>query len=106
MTDDIPGLINRLTAATNSHDRLHMLKLEREIWDIVHPDYDTHQVPPYTSSVDAAITLVPDDWPYEVRRNPSSIDHYRFTANVNGHIAFAGTAALALCIAALKARTE
>lgn len=60
-------------------------------------------VPMYTRSLDAALTLVPDGWQCDVR-----ICDGACRATVGGTKKFgearAPTAALALCIAALKAR--
>ena len=68
--------------------------------------------PPYTASIDAALTLVPDEWASwwalgrglvsayyaHLRRYPDSGAEYQ-TIEGNG-----ATPALALCIAAIKAR--
>lgn len=67
------------------------------------------KIPHYTTSLDAALTLVPGgDWHWQVRQDPSC---YR-AAMISGKIpdikfvrGAAPTPALALCIAALRARS-
>jgi len=69
-------------------------------------DYNPHSAPHYTTSIDAALTLIPDGWRY-----------WHYWTGVYGAAVFptrgggprikvhdAATPALALCIAALKAR--
>lgn len=68
---------------------------------------------PYTSSLDAALTLVPEEWTaWELR---SRANKTRFVAEVAklGHVhdettvsGWGDTPAIALCIAALKARGD
>lgn len=85
-----------------THDGKHFLGSEAEF-----------PVPAYTSSVDAALTLVPDGLPWMVRRSqPWDAAHpycaaYVQTAEHDEHSSLtkATTAARALCIAALKARS-
>lgn len=67
--------------------------------------------PPYTASLDAALTLVPDeplseltgkyDWQVECTNGGVTISA---RVGPEATLSFANTAALALCIAALKAR--
>lgn len=70
---------------------------------------DTWQaVPRYTTSLDAALTLVPEGWGCDLGIWPSG-NGARLTPGVNIFHAIyreAQTPALALCIAALKARGE
>lgn len=65
--------------------------------------------PAYTTSLDAALTLVPEGWVWSVHKYSGAPpacegdvarDMHSLTTNAAGH-----TPALALCIAALKARS-
>ena len=65
----------------------------------------------FSTSLDAALTLAPEGWIWEVSNGYAAIapvgwaDHHGEVANdVGGSEANGNTAALALCIAALKAR--
>lgn len=68
--------------------------------------YDLGQIPHYTSSVDSALTLVPEGW--WVHRAEERTGHWEWTLTDSEEHALgdAATPALALCIAALRARTE
>jgi hypothetical protein len=59
----------------------------------------SHSVPTYTWSLDDALTLVPKDAGWNVQGNTSN-----FHAMVNGYPGAASSPAIALCIAALRAR--
>lgn len=61
--------------------------------------------PPYTTSLDAAVSLVPEGWFWQVKRG-FGYDAVVWSAEREGFWAGAsqGGPALALCIAALKAR--
>lgn len=68
-------------------------------------------VPPYTSSLDAAMTLVPEGWEWMMegeeteRHFPPS--QWLYKAHLGDKITSEGsTPALALCAAALRARSE
>lgn len=70
--------------------------------------FDTHDIPRFTLSLDAALSLVPGGkWQWQIRQDPSS-----YRAGIVGgkipdmviHRGQAPTPALALCIAALRAR--
>lgn len=64
--------------------------------------YGFDHVPEYTASLDAALTLVPDEYDWVIGKTNSGLTVY---AKVGPNIEeFADTPALALCIAALKAR--
>jgi hypothetical protein len=69
-------------------------------------DTSFNPAPAYTSSIDAAVTLVPEDMHWEICR----ADHRKgFMARVWYSVVYradAPTPALALCIAALKARKQ
>lgn len=72
--------------------------------------------PSYTSSIDAALTLVPEGWHWEVSDSPKEfparagvspvapVDEW-VCSDTGGQDASAATPAIALCIAALKARS-
>lgn len=69
--------------------------------------------PPYTTSIDAALTLVPEGWQWNIDNGIHCEDaaHAWLGNNspqeiVPGTSGDAATPALALCIAALKARTN
>lgn len=70
-------------------------------------DYDGPlTVPGYTASIDAALTLVPEGWSYTVawlhRNGRATVA--MFHAKLNEQRAESHTPAIALCIAALKAK--
>lgn len=75
-----------------------------------HPDDTTH----YTTSIDAALTLVPNQFYWMFSKNLSHeytamLHDYRIPfddgrRNRNVHTAIAKTPSIAICIAALKAR--
>ena len=67
--------------------------------------------PSYTTSIDAALTLVPEGWtPTIMKWSPGPWGIWVAMSRKTGHSALseaaANTEALALCIAALKARDE
>lgn len=71
---------------------------------------DVRTIPAYTASLDAAMTLVPEgssEWNVEGWGSPSAVHDGRLsTAWVSGaRRVYAATPALALCAAALKARS-
>lgn len=92
-------------------------ELDAEIGKILHPNPDDigdlcsrygDWPGPFTSSLDAALTLVPEGYWWtagDCRREkharvaPEAVDD-------DGHEAFSATVAIALCIAALRARGE
>jgi hypothetical protein len=69
---------------------------------------ESHLAPNYTTSIDAALTLVPEGW--VVANLYQHLETKRWLASVGrlnkevGTSLFAATAAIAFCIAALKAR--
>jgi hypothetical protein len=68
------------------------------------------ELPRYTASIDAALTLVPEGWEWELYSNPPSAwlcERGYDPDTYNGKTALASTKspAIALCIAALKARS-
>jgi hypothetical protein len=68
-----------------------------------YPEYGC-LAPAHTTSLDAALTLVPEGFPYEIKaRNVEGVMEYRAQLNYTKP-SYAATPALALCIAALKAR--
>lgn len=127
------SLIERLEAATGPDRELDGLIFKATNPNVIQtyrglPDYATElvheegkqahtartiDIPFYTSSIDAAMTLVPEEWSFSVGQN---VHHKYWHALVqrvaaDGEIeSFAETsnhgASLALCIAALKARSQ
>lgn len=74
-----------------------------------------HNAPRYTTSIDAALTLVPEHFRWSVNARQNAVDrvdgylaHVWFgtTPSYESTETWAATPALALCIAALKARTQ
>jgi len=120
MTD----LIERLAAAKGGDRELDAAIATQAGWDVRYdrndpepyyqpvPEYSWQKVLPYTASVDAALTLVPEGWTtHHYGQGPSGKPHtwnlccirdgeQRYT-HTEGR---APTPALALCIAALQAR--
>lgn len=112
-------LIERLENATGPD-----MRLDAAISQTLGLSSETEQglpcTPMYTTSIDAALTLVPTDFDYEITINGTN-DEQTYTCaavrwwrdgrvrNEGGWLHRSGnakTTALALCIAALKARTE
>lgn len=60
-------------------------------------------IPRYTSSLDAALTLVPEGWDWAVFRTNGGLTVHAWCGSRDD--VFAETPALALCAAALKARS-
>ncbi len=71
---------------------------------------DSYRFPRYTTSIDAALTLVPEGWFWIADNNPMTGGYARLNAvpdigeTMKEVAGDARTPALALCIAALKAR--
>lgn len=74
--------------------------LDREIGKAVGRAFAPPQ--PYTASIDAALTLVPEGWKWAVTSKNSACCHEQHIAPLNW--SYAATPALALAAAALKAR--
>lgn len=102
-------LIERLERATGPSVSLSMA-----IWCALNPDQDAFTYngdprwQPYTASIDAAVTLIPKDtcialkglnqsWHVSINSSPQQPHH-------PPRDGFASSAAIAICIAALKAR--
>ena len=68
------------------------------------PDYSWRPVPTYTASIDAALTLVPEGWDYTIYSRGEVSVHRSKSGTRTFYDAEAATPALAICIAALKAR--
>jgi hypothetical protein len=88
-------LIDRLTTKSE----IHSDHLDR--W----PEHAKH----FTSSLDAALTLVPEGWDWnagseKAERVGNYAQLFRRSANESEEAWFAGSTPLALCIAALRAR--
>lgn len=103
-------LIERLEALSGPN-----FAIEQEIVRIVNPQATRLTTsPPYTASIDAALTLVPEgnegagvEWNVESwTGNGIHAPHIRATAWVAGaKRAYGATPAIALCIASLRARS-
>lgn len=96
-----PSLIERLLAAKGAD-----MELDTEIHEAVHGPIGKLERPKrYTASLDAAMTLIPGHCAFEVRREIT----FACCATVYGQDTHAdvdaATLPLALCIAALRART-
>lgn len=76
-------------------------------WELIEDRF--HSYPLYCSGIDAALTLVPEGWGYSIDCLPPQVPWATVTT-CPGQARFiqagGSTPALALCIAALKARTE
>jgi hypothetical protein len=109
---DLLSLISRLEAAKEGSR-----ELDQEIWfnHVWEGQGDERDVPAYTSSVDAALSLVPEGWSFyrldQYSNGPDPIwgwgAQLRCHANPEVGLAIGETRAsmpLALCIASLRAR--
>lgn len=103
------NLINKLKEATNGSK-----ELDQMIWFLpnVDPDADMNngEALPYTTSIDAALTLIPnwfDNYSIGKGRN-MAVDDKRYwgSMELGEDVFFAATPALAICIAALKVRSN
>lgn len=106
-------LIARLEAATEGDTGLRIIGgLDDQIWRLVNDkqwlfkgwQYDLKEAPAYTTSLDAALTLAPTGF-IEMRRY-SDGRYVKVTESSTNPVQHEGTqkpAALAICIAALKA---
>jgi hypothetical protein len=95
-------LIERLEKATGPD-----LDLDHAIARATRP-FDGHGVLGYTSSIDAALTLVPEGWQAILYTERACAELYDATLKKRAGIkarAYAPTTAIAICIAALRART-
>ena len=92
MTND---LITRLESADGPS-----YALDREIGEAVGRAFAPPM--PYSASIDAALTLVPEGWKWAVTSKNSACCHEQHITPLNW--SYASTPALALAAAALKAR--
>jgi hypothetical protein len=107
MTSDIQSLLSRLETATEGSR-----ELDYEIWRVLHgaehlSDWEDRDWLAYTQSVDAALTLVPGDAWLEMRRpldGRPPIARLDINRRPYTCAAEAPTLALALVVAALRAR--
>lgn len=108
----LSDLIARLEAAKEGS-----ADLDIEISELLHPDEvaegETVSIIRYTRSLDAALTLVPEGWHWNAGYDPPSRGRtgnyaqlFKDDDNQAEEAWFAGTVALALCIAALKAKAS
>lgn len=118
MSDSLAGLIKRLEAASEGSRELDgaiycaISNLEFVRWDGAGIVYrgrngighiDAHVVKPYTTSLDAALTLKPDGYAASVMERQDGSGWARIANTAIGFTELGATPALALCIAALKA---
>ena len=66
--------------------------------------YEIWVAPTYTASLDAALTLVPEDYDWIIGRTNGGLTIHACCGGTEEH--FGDTPAIALCIAALKARSQ
>jgi hypothetical protein len=129
--DDLVGLIAKLEAAVGPDRELDAdilwltdkRRAERVYWNAATglpkplPDWPrplsglgpvavVNYAPAYTSSLDAALTLVPDGFQWQVRSMPTEEDfdysaQVNWTPNLHDH---AASPPIALCVAAFRAR--
>ena len=130
MIDHLPALIARLEAATGPSRELDCEIAEQAGWAEVgyRPKFvspigfpphgkSVRCVPRYTASLDAALTLVPEDWKMQGQIAWPGYDDGKFINDVRVELhhvvssgggpmvtALAKTIAIAICLAALKAR--
>ena len=108
MTDDVSvttplaDLIARLEKATGPDRRLDF-SIAQAVENAGPMEWRANGFPYYTSSLDAALTLVPDCTPWAAGEDEDGTG----CADIPRHrvLVHAATPALALCIAALKARS-
>lgn len=110
---DLPSLITRLEVATGP-DR----ELDLAIWNVLNPKYPFGCISPalnkYTSSIDAALTLVPEGFAVDLTAFTGCKygDAFLWSDSRESGLRYSTRAlprrpanpAIALCIAALKAR--
>ena len=105
--NDIPALIAALQdAAVGSREMDERIALY--VGWAVQPDGQAQAgMPAYSTSLDAAMTLVPDGRTWCINSPPLWLENGLFRANVinvSGHQCDAATPALALCCAALRSK--
>lgn len=71
---------------------------------VLHPNGRTMALPAYTTSIDVALTLVPEGWSWRTGNIPSGRGFADLGTQKSLQCIEAATPALALCIAALCAR--
>jgi len=122
-TDSVAALIARLREATGGNTELDAyihLAVTPELADshvregsgwIIGGNHESPTyAPPYTASIDAALTLLPDKWSWrcnasENRLHSTAIVGRSYPTNANAS-AEHSSPAIALCIAALEARRQ
>lgn len=82
--------------------------LDECIWsNIAGEDFAYETTTAYTTSLDAAVTLVPEGWVFSLNTFPASASAYVMDASsriIRPNQQYIATPALALCAAALRAR--
>lgn len=100
-----------LAADPESKVALHCIGDDCPVW--YRSNAPKIDLPEFTASIDAALTLVPEGWNWLARSPSDNSIRYkskffahidRLPADQGDELAYAETAAIALCIAALKAR--
>jgi len=103
---EIAELIERLEKATGPDHGLDR-EIESYFWDSPHPQWKSDAgLPRYTSSIDAALTLVPEGWRTASVEERFVGGEWLWSLKSCGVYAWGvhRCTAIALCIAALKAR--
>ena len=104
---DLFALIAALEAATVGSRELDE-RIALHVGWAVQPDGQAQAgIPAYSTSLDAALTLVPDGRTWRINSPPLWLENGLFRANVinvSGHECDAATPALALCCAALRSK--
>jgi hypothetical protein len=92
------------------HRYYSVMVLERGYYDI---EGGAPELPHYTASIDAALTMMPELWNYVIGSpgiEETKLDKWCVNIAMHpddrGDLTFAPTPALAICIAALKARSQ
>ncbi len=109
------GLIKQLEAATEGsrgldyliHTKLGWVDQDQGGWDGPNGEHTGEGWPYYTTSLDAALTLVPEGLRWTLRYDPTrKLNYWTWVWTDDGPCeAYKPTPALALCIAILKARS-
>lgn len=101
----LQDLIERLEKATGPDRDLDFAMFEAFVERVLCATCGYLDRPYYTSSIDAALTLVPERMGWQVNASHNGESFYAFAFVGRGSYEEAATPAIALCIAALKART-
>jgi hypothetical protein len=118
---ELDGLIYGYLNGLKRNDCTFILEIDGERFQFEHPTerhpvgpaalyVRGYKVPEYTASLDAAVKLVPDDMPWDIGGNTAcpyaTVWNADKTCPHERYQVLADTPALALCIAALRARAS